>query len=567
MRNRRFCRAECRFFENQEQNSDQTVRIRPTLMLCVIAIFLASNTVLFGTYLAFIDAQLGILLKATAVGIVSWFVFSSLFAALHIASFVFSLRDLHLDRQAPRNYSKAPHVAVLYLCKDDLNETCLESCLRQDYVNYRTYILDDSCALSERMRIDAICDQASDRLSLIRRLNRNANHKAGNINNALRSLPSDVAYVCVVDSDEILPHDFVRETVAICEANSRLAFVQASHAQYGISQFGKKLGAAVDLHWKYYLTARNNRGFVYSFGHGVTFRVSALSQVGGFPEVVSEDLAVSAVLRQAGFRGYFASDIHCLEETPASYAAFRRRNRKIVLGTLQFLNHFYPRFFGDRAVTMIEKLDLLLASLIPLLPGTFFGLLIGLGLLSGIAIGQDVLYSTQTLGFGPLPQSAQAKLALVAGVTIFAPMIYILPSSLRAPISTIMSVARLSTIHLSLCADSFRATITWLRTGCATFQATGDRTQTAKSGFWESADQFFGIAALIVAVMLSSAFLAAVGLALYLVPAMFRGNLDDQRVSIVALFPMFLTIVGVLTGPETAVAAVGLLAGAALSHH
>lgn len=550
-----------------EQRTDELVGISPALILCTTVLFLATNTWLLGTYIDFVAVQSAISLKLTAAAISIWLILASLFASLHITSFTFSWIDLLRGCPPKRNYDSAPLVAVLYLCKDDLSELALRSCVRQDYANFRVYVLDDSSLPGERARVDVISDEYRDRISVIRRIERGSGYKAGNLNNALQSLPLETSYICVIDADEVIPVDFVRETVAICEANSRLAFVQASHTQYGLSHFGKQMGDSIDLHWKYYLTARNSRGFVYSFGHGVTFRMSALRGIGGFPEVVAEDIAVSVVLRQAGFTGYFAPDVCCLEEAPASYAAFRRRSRKITLGTLQFLSRFYPQFWRSLAVTRTEKLDLLLASVIPIMPVVFLGLLACLGALSIMGIAVHAFDVDHLLTLRSPAQAQRAKLTILAFITIFAPLIYLVPGGLQAPVRTLAFVCRAATIHLSLCVDSFRAAIQWFKTKRAAFHTTGDRTHGRGIGAHERADRILGLTALLVALFSGSAFLAAVGLALAMVPRMIQQNLDGKIISMIAFCPILLTLAGLLGLPGTALAATGVLASIALAHH
>src|SRR4029077_3682006 len=213
--------------------------------------------------------------------------------------------------------------------------------------------------------------------------------KAGNLNNAMRSISCGYKYICVIDADELVPSTFLREMVSIVEGDEQLGFVQAAHRQYGETNYAKRTGDAVDLHWSYFLPARNRFGFVYSYGHGVLFSFQALSAVGGFPEVVAEDIAISTRLREAGYRGYYAHDIESSEEAPPSYEAFRRRNRKIVSGTLEFLFNFYPPFFRAANVSFVEKVDLLVALSVIYLPIPFLGFLIVLYGLAPFLAGES----------------------------------------------------------------------------------------------------------------------------------------------------------------------------------
>ena len=85
---------------------------------------------------------------------------------------------------------------------------------------------------------------------------------------------------------------------------------------------------------------RNRYGFVMFLGHGAILRRSCWQQVGGFPEVVSEDLAYAIAIREKGYYGTFAKDVTCFEEFPESVRSFRVRHVKWTRGTCEFLHHY-----------------------------------------------------------------------------------------------------------------------------------------------------------------------------------------------------------------------------------
>jgi len=551
----------------REKAKDNYGKVGSSLVWSVLIIFVSVNVVLIGKYTDYVVSQPTTAFKILSIIILIWLVFSSLFASFHFLSFAFSVFDLFRGGLVKRNYESAPSVAVLYLCKDDFNERAFLSCLKQNYSNYRVYVLDDSDISNKKGRVASLCQKYADSVSLIRRASPGVGFKAGNINNAIKELPSDVRYICLLDADEIIPSDFVKETVAICEENDSIAFVQASHKQYGLSKFSKQIGESIDLHWKYFLTARNTRGFVYTFGHGVTFRLAAIRGVGGFPEVVAEDIAISATLRQGGFRGYFAPDIVCSEETPSSYAAFRRRNRKITKGTLQFLSKFYIGFFRSKAVTVTEKVDLLLASLVSLLPAAFFVFLVVAGLLTMFGNVLQTEGSGSTKNVYSAVQLVPTEISILAFAIIFSPLVYLVPSALRSPYRTLIFVFRGATIHLSLCFDAFRSTADWMRTKRVEFRATGAKIGRRELDEEGRLDRCLGILILVLAVLFGSPFLASVGLALFMVPRMVYRNLDGALTSVLVVIPAALTLVGLFISPDAAVAAMGIFAGVALSHH
>ena len=552
---------------HDRQNTDNKDDVNSSLVWTIFIVFTSVNFALLERYIDYVESLPTAAFKLLGIIVLLWLIACSFFASFHFSTFAFSLFDLFRGHLAKRNYKSTPGAAVLYLCKDDFSERAFLSCLKQNYSNYRVYVLDDSVLAIEKIKVASICQEHADCVSLIRRDNPGAGFKAGNINNALKELPPDVRYICLIDADEIIPSNFVRETVAVCEANKSIAFVQASHKQYGLSKFGKQIGESIDLHWKYFFSARNTRGFVYTFGHGVTFRLDLIRGIGGFPEVVAEDIAVSAVLRQAGFRGYFAPDIVCNEETPASYAAFRRRNRKITKGTLQFLSDFYGRFFRMSNITATEKIDLFLASIVSLLPAAFFVFLVVTGLLSILGNLIQSIASDSSHAINSTVSIVPSEISILAFITIFSPLVYLVPNAMRSPFRTLVFVIRGATIHLSICFDTFRSAMEWLLTKRVEFHSTGEKEIGRKSDRGMQLDQQLGLLIIVISVLFGSPFLAAAGLSLAMVPRMVFRNLEGVLMSVLVVFPAVLTIGALFTVPEAAIAASGIFASVALAHH
>ena len=164
---------------------------------------------------------------------------------------------------------------------NDFREQSVQACLTQQYCSYTVFILDDSTLETERRRVDLFCNSQPG-LHVIRRQDRNG-FKAGNLNNALRQIGRAYKYICVLDADEIIPPGFLQQTTALMEKDERLGFVQASHMRYAETKYGEQTGGGIDVHWNYFLPARNSFGFVYFYGHGALLRHQALAIVGGFP--------------------------------------------------------------------------------------------------------------------------------------------------------------------------------------------------------------------------------------------------------------------------------------------
>jgi cellulose synthase/poly-beta-1,6-N-acetylglucosamine synthase-like glycosyltransferase len=143
------------------------------------------------------------------------------------------------------------------------------------------------------------------------------------------------------------------------EADPALAFVQAKQRAVACpgNSFSADLSLGIDCLWDY-LPLKNQFGLAPCFGHGVVIRRSALEAVGGFPEIVSEDLALTTMLREAGYFGVVASDIVCGEGVPRHLNQYRRRYEKWCVGIIEFARLYLRSFLRNKRIPLVEKLDL-----------------------------------------------------------------------------------------------------------------------------------------------------------------------------------------------------------------
>jgi cellulose synthase/poly-beta-1,6-N-acetylglucosamine synthase-like glycosyltransferase len=289
------------------------------------------------------------------------------YAAYNVGVIVFGAWYARRSRREPRQPIAAvtewPAVALLYTTCNDFVERSVRSCIEQDYPDHRVYILDDGTDPGCRARIDRFAAENPHRVRLIRRPDRKA-YKAGNLNHALAALAREPLFA-LVDADEILPPHFLRTLVPRLLAQPDCGFVQATHRcnPRTTSSLARDVGPGVDSHWRWYHPLRNDYGFVMLLGHGALVRRQTWLDAGGFPELVSEDLAFALRAREAGWRGRFAEDVVCYEEFPADVRAFRVRHMKWTRGTCEFLMRETGRLLRSRRITWVEKLDILLPTL------------------------------------------------------------------------------------------------------------------------------------------------------------------------------------------------------------
>jgi len=375
-------------------------------------------------------------------------------------------------------------VAILYTTCNDFVENSARSCVDQAYSNFHLYILDDSSDPGFQARVDAFAASAPDRITVVRRPDRRA-AKAGNLNHALAEIVREPLFA-IVDADEILPPDFLDRLVPRLESDPDCGFVQANHRarKSPPTQLARDLGIGIDIHWKWYQPLRNRFGFVMFLGHGALIRRECWVAAGGFPEIVSEDLAFAIAIRDLGYHGYFAEDVVCEEEFPETVRAFRVRHVKWTRGTCEFLLQWTGRLLKSRRITTAEKLDILFPTLN--LPMTFFFFLfmINAQFLLPLIIGQ---FRVLTLELGGqallLPvMSFKPEVNVIFGpdfyaitmLTVLAPILCFIVELWRRPQTLVRFLTHSVAIYSALSPLTFICVVGFAATRKARFLVTAD---------------------------------------------------------------------------------------------
>jgi len=271
-----------------------------------------------------------------------------------------------------------PSVALLYTTCNDFKEEAVLSCFNQDYSNFHTFILDDSNEKGYKRRIDDLALKYKGKITVIRRPDRKG-YKAGNINYGLSKIKG-FEYFNISDADTILPKDYILRLLPYFN-KPNVAFVQARQElnPNQNSSFAQELGFQIGLHYDHYLRTKNTYGFVMFYGHGALMRYDIWKEIGGFPEVATEDLAYSMKVRERGYFGVYVQDVVCYEDYPPTYQQYRRRNEKWIRGTAECLFKFYPSFLKSRRISWVEKFDVLASASSLLLAFPFLLLLLLVG--------------------------------------------------------------------------------------------------------------------------------------------------------------------------------------------
>ena len=461
---------------------------KPHLYLFVFGAWLAS--------LAWFHPRLASLLSLAdtplAWGAIGFFVVFTeiawLYACYNVGVIVFAIRYRRRHRPIfpATTATSTPAVAVHYTTCNDFVEASALSCVSQEYPAFWVYLLDDSSDPAYQARVDDFARRHAECVRVVRRADRRG-FKAGNLNHALGHAGIDEPFFALVDADEILPADFLWRIVPRLVADEHCGFVQANHKANpnASSALARSMGVGVDIHWRWYQPLRNRYGFVMLLGHGAVIRRQTWKEIGGFPELVSEDLAFALRARANGWHGVFAEDVTCYEDFPDTVRAFRVRHMKWTRGTCEFLVKEAGSMLASRRIPLVEKLDVLMPTLNLPLSLFYFLFLIDANLVltslysiehpvTLTAFGREIILPTLTLDarFNVINSMDFFFITLVALVS---PVLCFIIDMARTPRKLFRFLAQTTVVYGALGPLSCMGVFFYAITGKAVFHVTADR--------------------------------------------------------------------------------------------
>ncbi len=251
-------------------------------------------------------------------------------------------------------------ILLAYCTCNDFDGESLKESMRQNYANFDVVILDDSTDENYKKKVDEFALENG--VKVVRRPDRKG-FKAGNINHYFFSQECQEKgydYYVILDSDEILPRNYLKESLRYFYAYDNVGIVQANHVSDRNRNFFMKLfHIGVNSHWPTYQTMKHFYGFSTMLGHGAMIKRDCYEKTGGFPPLVAEDLCLSIEARKYGYYVAFAPNIICREEYPIDYVAFKKRHSKWTQGNLEFIKKYTGKITRS-PMKWYEKLDIAL---------------------------------------------------------------------------------------------------------------------------------------------------------------------------------------------------------------
>ncbi len=380
----------------------------------------------------------------------------------HIA--VGGVLSLRRAGPAPVNSKLEPHrsaesVAVLLCTRDDWLPGVAESCLGAMQPGDRLFVCDDSESPAFQEQTAEFGRQHPHCVDIVRR-GAPVGFKAGNLNHCLRKLDDRFQYVLVVDHDNRIESDTIDLAVrrlAECPSAPFVQFAQRADG-HGCTSFAEQMMVSVRAAWRL-LSLRRTYGLPLCVGHTVMFRREALTALGGFPESVTEDIALTLALLRRGLTGCYELASPGTESIPDTYQAFRARYVRWCLGTVQC----WGWEIGELAVKRWrwhELYDGLLQLAVLLYPVPLLILWIGMAMLSA-----------DTGSAGVSPHGPVVMLALVGMLIPSLPLLLSSTGILRALRNVAIHVA----VYMSLVVPVNATLAAWLITRRIECTNTGNR--------------------------------------------------------------------------------------------
>lgn len=217
---------------------------------------------------------------------------------------------------------------------------------------HATYILDDG-------KRDELRDLAEEFGAIYIRRPDNKGAKAGNMNHALKQANGD--FIVVFDADHVAQPEAIETLLGFFE-DKKVGLVIAPQDYYNLDglQFmhhGK--GRIWHDQSRFYNVSQGCKDLnncATSCGTGAMYRRSAIDAIGGFAELtITEDMHVSLLLHEAGYRSVYFNESIAYGVAPADLADYYRTRERWAHGNLHVLKTEKP--WKSKNLTIKQKLS------------------------------------------------------------------------------------------------------------------------------------------------------------------------------------------------------------------
>lgn len=211
------------------------------------------------------------------------------------------------------------------------------------YGNAQVYLLDDSTDPTLRAQLESLAQQYGARY--IHRTNRKG-YKAGAMNAVLPTLGTK--YFTVLDADQRPIPEYLSATVPYLESDPKVALVQVPqlYTNTDVSRLALAAHYVQLVFFDYITEGKSCTNSMFSCGSNTIFRTDAVLNVGGFYEKsVTEDMATSIKIHEAGWRSLYYNRPLVNGEGPATLEAYFTQQSRWSLGSIGLCGLVVKDFF------------------------------------------------------------------------------------------------------------------------------------------------------------------------------------------------------------------------------
>ncbi|RPH95562.1 glycosyltransferase [candidate division KSB1 bacterium] len=236
--------------------------------------------------------------------------------------------------QSPPLSDDPPEVLVLITCCNEepfVVRRSLSTVGQIDYPRARVVLLENSRDLKLKAQAAQIAAQYGVEVLHVK----NRGHKAGAMNDALALLKSSAEYLCILDADQRVAPNILRDLVPLLEADPKAAFVQTSQLYENCEETWLSRAAAQQesLLYDTVLEAKGALGRALCCGTNFVMRMSALRDVGGWDErTMSEDLCTSFLMNRRGWTTLYLRKAYGWGIGPLNLLGYWKQQRRWASG-------------------------------------------------------------------------------------------------------------------------------------------------------------------------------------------------------------------------------------------
>jgi cellulose synthase/poly-beta-1,6-N-acetylglucosamine synthase-like glycosyltransferase len=265
-----------------------------------------------------------------------------------------------------------PKVSIhIPVYNDPIVIRCIKSCLHQNYPKdrYEIIVVDDSDDnITTKLLEDFVKNLNVNERKNIKIIKRNERKgfKAGALNDALKISSGEI--VVVLDSDTIIPKDFLRKIVQPFK-DKEVALVQAKQVYLNKNQniISKFAATLQSIYYNFSLLFYSKFKLTFCAGSAVAIRRIVLEKFKWDEESVTEDMDLSLKIFSNGYKTVYLPNLKAKAEVPFKLSHFLKQQARWTFGICRaFVDNFKIILFSPKLNILQKTLLFLIFFCYPL---------------------------------------------------------------------------------------------------------------------------------------------------------------------------------------------------------